>query len=86
MVSTVDLDDELVAGADEISDVACERDLTAEGDAQLAVDESCPEEALRRRRLGAHGGGASSEKSGTLFRNVASTQESLRAPVKTGKV
>jgi hypothetical protein len=48
VVLPVDLDDEPVAGGDEVADEASERYLTTKGDAvELAIHESAPEESLR---------------------------------------
>src|SRR5688500_275828 len=82
MVRAIDFDDEPLGSADEVTDVACERDLTPEGHSQLAIDERSPEQALWWRAISAHGGSASSEKSVTLRGNVASAQESLLSPAK----
>src|SRR5688572_31410103 len=82
MVGTVDLDDGLLASADEVTDVSCERDLTPEAHAQLAIDERGPEQAFWWRAISAHAGSASSEKSLTLRGNGASAHESLLSPAK----
>lgn len=50
MVRAVHLDDEPVAGADEVTDVACQRDLAPKRYPELAVGELCP-----KRLLGASG-------------------------------
>jgi hypothetical protein len=82
VVRAIDLDDELAASADEITDVACERHLATKRHAQLAIDERAPEELLRRRRLRAHGDCARGEKSFTLWKDDTCTQSSLLSPAK----
>ena len=79
---TIDFDDEPSASADEVADVACERDLTPEGHTQLAIDERSPEQAFWWRAISAHAGSASGEKSLTLRGNGAIAHESLLSPAK----
>lgn len=75
-------DDEPSAGADEVTDVTCQRHLTTEGDAQLAIHERRPEQAFWRRCISPHAGSARSEEHLALTGNGASAQESLLRPAK----
>jgi len=58
----IDLDDETAASADEVADVACDRNLAPKRDPELAVRERGPEQQLGWRRARAHFGGASHEQ------------------------
>lgn len=80
VMSAIDLDDELVAGAHEVTDVASERDLTSKRDAQLAVDESRPEELLGQRGSCSHGGSVSGDSGLATSGNEAMAHESLPSP------
>ncbi len=63
VIIAVDFDDQASGGSEEVSDeAACERNLTAEGDAELAAREAGPEQSLAGGHLIAHATSALSEE------------------------
>jgi YD repeat-containing protein len=76
----IDLDDETAASANEIADVACDRNLAPKRNPELVIGERSPEQLLRWRRVNAHFGGAGSERGLTFGRKLFIAQLSLRCP------
>ena len=82
VLRTIHFDDQLPASASEVTDVTCERHLTAERNSELPVDDGRPEQLLRRGHIRAHAGSACGEESLASRGNGASAHGSLSSPAK----
>ncbi len=82
MLRAINLNDEPATGANKVTDVPGDDDLTPKRNAELAVHDRVPKHRFRRRHVSAHTCGARFEKSLSFCGERASAQESLLGPAK----
>ncbi len=82
MLRAINLHDQPATGANEVTDVLGNDDLTPKRNAELSVHERAPEHRFRRKHVGAHARGARFEKNLSFWGERATAQESLLGPAK----